>query len=115
MNIRDARLIVALLRHLDTARRNEGEGSEEAIADFLEAVEGTPGTGACICGISPEHVAKQAERFQCNFALAGLNMILDHRCPHHGEKAQPAVWGRYKEKQLVVKPSEWLSLGVTYK
>jgi hypothetical protein len=30
------------------------------------------------------------------------NYLLDHRCPQHGEKAQPAVWGRHKDLELIV-------------
>lgn len=114
MNIRDARLIVALLRHLDTARMNEGEGNEEAVADFLEAAEGTAGTGACICPQSPEQVRRMAALWHETFETVKLNILLDHRCPHHGEKAQPALWGRHKEKVLEVKAAEWLSLGITH-
>jgi hypothetical protein len=37
---------------------------------------------------------------------------LDHRCPLHGEKAQPAVWGRHKELELFVAVRTWEILKV---
>jgi hypothetical protein len=51
----------------------------------------------CICPASPEWRLKTMERMQepaeARFSK-GNDMILDHRCPIHGEKAQLAVWGR---------------------
>jgi hypothetical protein len=35
------------------------------------------------------------------------NYLLDHRCPVHGEKAEPAVWGRHKEMELLVPVRTW--------
>lgn len=113
MNRKDAQLIVALLRHLDMAHMNEGEGSEEAVADFLDTAEGKPGTGVCICPNSPDRVREMAELWHETFETIKLSILLDHRCPHHGEKAQPTLWGRHKEKVLEVRAAEWLSLGVT--
>lgn len=82
---------------------------------------GKPGLGTCICPGSPESRYREAERQakQSNadplvlFGI-GLNMKLDHRCPMHGEKAQPDLWGRHKDLELIVTPAQWLSLGVTF-
>lgn len=78
---------------------------------------GKPGTGACICPASPEHRLREMERM--GEALSTRyhrhnDAVLDHRCPKHGEKAQPAVWGRHKELQLGVTFKEWESLSVSY-
>lgn len=80
----------------------------------LERAKGQQGTGACICKASPESTRKSAERSGCTLVEYGINLCIDHRCPHHGEKAQPAVWGRFKDKELFVTPRQWESLGVTY-
>jgi len=46
----------------------------------------------CICKMSPDgHNAPNQEQF-----------LLEHRCPKHGEKAQPNVWGRHKELELYI-------------
>ena len=82
--------------------------------EFIKGAKSSPGTGACICGVSPERLQATADRAGCTMDSYGSTMILDHRCPHHGEKAQPAVWGRHKEKELIVTPSQWKSLGITY-
>jgi hypothetical protein len=88
----------------------------EAREGFLKATEGKPGSGECICDQSPETLRRTCEeRWFEPFEKTRANMILDHRCPKHGEKAQPALWGRHKEKTLSVTPAQWLSLGVTYK
>lgn len=76
----------------------------------------------CICSWPPEkkyqHDAHMLslqglppteENLRTAFA-AGGSMTLDHRCKHHGEKAQPALWGRHKELHLLVKGQEWLAL-----
>ncbi len=60
----------------------------------------------CICKMSPE----ASERSAINGREYQLNMLLDHRCPLHGEKAQPDVWGRHKELELVVTPAQWDAL-----
>jgi hypothetical protein len=60
----------------------------------------------CICKMSPEHSARSKD-----VGLEQLNMLLDHRCPKHGEKAQPALWGRHKELELLVTPEQWRVLG----
>ncbi len=87
----------------------------EATTEFLERFEGSPGTGACICPHSPERVRETADRWNEPFETVKLNMLLDHRCPRHGEKVQSAIWGRHKEKELIVTAPQWLSLGVTHK
>lgn len=68
---------------------------------------GEAGTGTCICLMSPER-----NRYRNGALVDDLNSNLDHRCPHHGEKAQPALWGRTKELTLYVTPAEWDSLGI---
>jgi len=80
---------------------------------------GAPGTGACICKASPESVvsnlARMHEKWETNAkSRFPSSAMLDHRCPKHGEKAQPAVWGRHKEKELLVTYAQWSSLGVTH-
>lgn len=62
----------------------------------------------CICSMPPDR-----ERTRNGCVVDELNSIVDHRCPVHGEKAQPALWGRHKDLTLVVTPAEWDSLGVT--
>lgn len=90
---------------------------EKRLAAFERQV-GKPGTGECFCRKSPEWVLKQMERV-CEppeFKYVSHNdMLLDHRCPVHGEKAQPAVWGRHKDFELSVTFKQWESLSVTYK
>jgi hypothetical protein len=68
------------------------------------------GSNSCICQISPERYAERVQQFPD--MRDQVNMILDHRCPLHGEKAQTAVWGRHKEPELVVTGNQWSSLGV---
>lgn len=46
----------------------------------------------CICKMGPGHNYPNQE-----------NYVIDHRCPLHGEHAQPQVWGRHKELELVIK------------
>lgn len=72
---------------------------------------GTPGTGACICKNRPD---RNRDPHGIGRQTDDLNSILDHRCPLHGEKAQPALWGRHKDFELCVTPAEWDSLGVRY-
>lgn len=83
----------------------------------LEA-EGVRGTGACICLKSPEATVTTMQRMlewpEQRFNVSN-NMLFDHRCPVHGEKAQPAVWGRHKELQLSVTWKIWEAIGVVYK
>jgi putative sterol carrier protein len=86
------------------------------LAEKVETVGITPreGTGACICRQSPATVREAAKHFSMAFELMERDMRLDHRCSHHGEKAQPALWGRHKELELSVTPAQWLSLGVEH-
>lgn len=65
----------------------------------------------CICKQPPYMVRATAERWGEPFLTVKLNIVLDHRCPLHGEKAQPDVWGRHKDLELVVTPMQWDSLG----
>lgn len=84
---------------------------------FLRAVqeiEGKRGTGKCFCRQSPEYLQERAEQHHCTLLALDMNILIDHRCPHHGEKAQPALWGRHKEKELLVSVPQWLSLGVVH-
>jgi hypothetical protein len=110
MNKRDAELIGEFVYKLISAPAHTRAVMLER---FVAAAEGVSGTGVCVCKSSPEERQKHAERMGFTLAAMGMNMVLDHRCPHHGEKAQPALWGRHKEKELVVTPAQWLSLGVT--
>lgn len=87
----------------------------------LEASRGKLGTGVCICGVGPAHIFREAQTYRPQIDtmeralnVVGRNMGLDHRCPLHGEKAQPALWGRNKDKVLIVEPHEWLSLGIAH-
>lgn len=89
------------------------EKLEKRIA-ALESAVGIRGTGACICPYSPEVAQRSAERRGLNLRSAMTNMDLDHRCPVHGEKAQPVLWGRHRERRLAVTPHQWESLGVIY-
>lgn len=80
------------------------------------------GTGDCICQYSPEAREKQARRLQYKSwededseRPGNLVAILDHRCPKHGEKAQPPLWGRHKTLELSVTCTQWKSLGIKYK
>lgn len=111
MNTRDAELIVNFVRGLLTSETPAA--AENSVKDFLRAAEGTPGTGICICMIPPEYLHKMAREWHDKFETVNLKMCLDHRCPEHGEKAQPALWGRHKDMELSVTAQQWLSLGVT--
>lgn len=65
------------------------------------------GTKVCICRMRPDR-----DRTRNGLLVDDLNSVLDHRCPSHGEKAQPALWGRHKDLELIVTPAQWESLGV---
>jgi hypothetical protein len=58
--------------------------------------------GDCICKMGPGHTYPNQ-----------LEYVIDHRCPKHGEKAQPAVWGRHKELELVVTVDQYNALADT--
>lgn len=45
----------------------------------------------CICTMGPGHTFPNREQY-----------MLDHRCPVHGEKMMPNVWGRHTELVLVI-------------
>lgn len=101
--------------------RADGFASPEDVAKAIDAhiterlrglAPGEAGTGACICKISPEAFVRHCDHLQESPKVARGVMSLDHRCPHHGEKAQPVVWGRHKEKELCVTWAQWDSLGV---
>lgn len=98
----------ALIGHLDRSMFPTAHEAAAVIRDLLPK----PGTGACICKFSPKTSKEFAARTNTGFEHWQGSMTLDHRCTHHGEKAQPALWGRHKTLELVVTPREWLSLGV---
>lgn len=82
----------------------------------LEA-NGVRGTGVCICLKSPEAAQRTMERmleWPDQRYRKSNDMFFDHRCPVHGDKAQPAVWGRHKDLGLTVSWAVWESLGVKY-
>lgn len=93
---------------------------EEQIKDILKRLSalekppGKPGTGVCICQQSPDMLRRMAANWNEPIEKVNANMLLDHRCAKHGEKAQPTLWGRHKELQLSVTWAQWESLGVTY-
>lgn len=80
----------------------------------LERQAGQKGSGACVCRASP--AARWREGVRCieDPRLARVHILLDHRCPHHGEVAQPVLWGRHKEKELQVTWVQWDSLGIAH-
>jgi hypothetical protein len=80
----------------------------------LERAAGQKGNGACFCRASPAARWREGVRVVEDPRLARVHILLDHRCPHHGEKAQPALWGRHKEKELQVTWPQWDSLGIVY-
>lgn len=86
---------------------------------LLERQAGQKGTGACICKASPSWRWRNCFRMIEDPRAPGgrfdtFNVILDHRCPLHGEKAQPGLWGRHKEKELLASWAQWDSLGIAY-
>jgi hypothetical protein len=70
------------------------------------------GNAKCICTVSPETFRLNCERMYLTPEASNMNLLLDHRCPHHGEKAQPKLWGRHKELELAVPWADWASLGI---
>lgn len=81
----------------------------------LERQAGQKGKGTCICKVSPMYRWRDAHRTVEDPRISRhSDMFLDHRCPHHGEAAQPALWGRHKEKELQVTWAQWDSLGIAY-
>lgn len=94
----------------------DGDHDEE-IRRLVEALIpeedfGIQGTGACICSIPPKYVLEH--RAGLEWAKEHINLDLDHRCPRHGETAQPGLWGRHKELKLIVSWKEWESLGIDH-
>ena len=77
------------------------------LENIFKKTIGEIGTGTCICKSAPDR-----NRYRNGTLVDDLNSNLDHRCPHHGETAQPAIWGRHKELTLYVTPAEWDSLGI---
>lgn len=73
----------------------------------LAAVDDIVGTGACICAMPPGNSVHNRAR-----GLGPFNMLLDHRCALHGEKAQPQLWGRHKDLELLITPDQWDALGI---
>jgi len=85
----------------------------------LEGAKGKPGAGTCMCKMSPEDREKSCASTGTTWEAESttrfpVSALVDHRCPKHGEKAQPALWGRHKDKELHVTYAEWASLGVTW-
>lgn len=104
MNIKDSELVALfVVRALNAS----SDDLPKVTADFLKRAEGTAGSGVCICGMPPDR-----DRTRNGVLVDDLNSRLDHRCPHHGEKAQPLLWGRHKTHELLVTPAQWDSLGV---
>lgn len=91
-----------------------GKSYEMLIDDLKRHFGGTPGSGTCICQHSPKMMKRQAELWHEPFEQLKGNMVLDHRCPFHGQEAQPKLWGRHKTLELSVSPAQWISLGVEY-
>lgn len=111
-----------MVTNLLDARLRNVEDLALAIAERvrkLEASRGIAGTGACICKASPESVVSELDRMRESWETNSKSRFpksawLDHRCPKHGEKAQPTLWGRHKEKELQVTYAQWNSLGVKH-
>lgn len=85
------------------------QGKRPAPKVRITHADGKPGSGECICKLRPDR-----NRMGVGGTMDTLNSSLDHRCPLHGEKAQPALWGRHTELELIVTPEQWDALGVTY-
>lgn len=117
MKPEDAEVLGQFVANMIRAANGENDRTLEGLIDDLTShFAGKPGSGECICDQSPETLRRTCEeRWFEPFGTTRANMILDHRCPKHGEKAQPALWGRHKVKTLSVTPTQWLSLGITYK
>lgn len=111
MNKRDAELIGDFVAKMIAAPAHLRDPLIARLISGSDTI-GTLGTGICICPSSPERVREIAVLW--NFETVNFKILLDHRCPHHGEKAQPALWGRHNEKILEVRAAEWLSLGITH-
>jgi hypothetical protein len=75
---------------------------------------GKQGTGMCICQNNPDNFKRMWGDNPEELHKAPGLMIFDHRCPHHGEKAQPSLWGRHKVLELSLTWEQWESLGVKY-
>jgi len=100
--------------HIDELDRSVSD--LQARVAKLEA-NGVRGTGECICQISPAQSQRSMERmleWPGQRYSVHNNMLFDHRCPMHGEKAQRAVWGRHKELHLSITWKQWESLGISY-
>lgn len=93
----------------------ETNAERQTLVEWLKKhFGGTPGSGTCMCPRSPDSLKRDCDRWIETLETTKAAMQLDHRCPWHGEKAQPKLWGRHKEKVLTVTGKEWLSLGVEY-
>lgn len=114
MNRKDAERVVDFLERMIRAAQNQsGELFANIKADFIKTAEGTPGTGACICKHPPDWWRRNDG--MDDQRLGGYSMVFDHRCEKHGEKAQPALWGRNRTLELTVTQAVWDSLGVEHK
>lgn len=109
------------MSHAQANKLRATMGADERLADIekrlvaLERAEGKKGTGACICKASPALQWRSAFRMiEDPRASKHYPLMLDHRCAHHGEEAQPKLWGRMKDKELLVTWAQWDSLGIAY-
>jgi hypothetical protein len=115
MNRKHAEAIGEFVADMIRTHNNETGYTFEALQDkFAAMFDGVPGTGACICQHNPENFKRMWGDDPKALHEARGCMIFDHRCTTHGEKAQPVLWGRHKDKQLSVTWKEWESLGVTH-
>jgi hypothetical protein len=115
MNRRDREEIVTFIVNMmmHTAGPTARVDRNVVIRKFVDAC-GTPGSGACVCQWSPEKARAHCAHLKETFEAYEGNLILDHRCDKHGEKAQPKLWGRNKTLELHVTSRQWLALGVEY-
>lgn len=87
----------------------DAQGNRAAPKVVIALAGERAGSGECICKLRPDRNRDRGADVRDE-----MNSLLDHRCPLHGEKAQPALWGRHKELELLVTPAQWDSLGVTF-
>lgn len=118
MKPEDAEALGIFVADMIHAANAVGIDTERAFAMRIDALKlhfsGKPGSGACICPRSPESLKRDCDAWHETLDATKACIQVDHRCPWHGEKAQPKLWGRHKDKVLVVTGREWLSLGVEY-
>jgi hypothetical protein len=111
----ETKLELALLHWRDT--KGSVMAVSQAVTDLVRSVKlpvEKVGTGVCVCEWPPEKFLAHANKMGESPETAIGVMQLDHRCIRHGEKAQVALWGRHKEKELRPTWKQWASLGITY-